>query len=89
MLGKNKKIAPAVNETRVCIMAGYYSTTRPLVLFERLTLHILYITKKTKEWVCMNSSFNGRTIEGYDNVVFPLCNKLMRLIITFLIHGDI
>ena len=26
------KIAPAGNQTRVCTVAGYYSTTRPLVL---------------------------------------------------------
>jgi hypothetical protein len=29
---KNLKIAPAGNRTRVCTVAGYYSTTRPLVL---------------------------------------------------------
>ncbi|KAJ0053587.1 hypothetical protein Pint_01765 [Pistacia integerrima] len=32
---KEKKMAnaPAGNRTRVCTVAGYYSTTRPLVLF--------------------------------------------------------
>ncbi|KAK6290704.1 hypothetical protein POUND7_002245 [Theobroma cacao] len=30
-LGKNNS-APAGNRTRVCTVAGYYSTTRPLVL---------------------------------------------------------
>ena len=30
---KGKKHAPAANRTRVCTVAGYYSTTRPLVLF--------------------------------------------------------
>ena len=29
---KGEKIAPAGNRTRVCTVAGYYSTTRPLVL---------------------------------------------------------
>ena len=33
---KSKKyVAPAGNRTRVCTVAGYYSTTRPLVLLER------------------------------------------------------
>ncbi|KAJ0097837.1 hypothetical protein Patl1_28984 [Pistacia atlantica] len=29
---KLKRAAPAGNRTRVCTVAGYYSTTRPLVL---------------------------------------------------------
>ena len=29
---KKRKFAPAGNRTRVCTVAGYYSTTRPLVL---------------------------------------------------------
>ncbi|KAK2970157.1 hypothetical protein RJ640_019625, partial [Escallonia rubra] len=29
---KLKRSAPAGNRTRVCTVAGYYSTTRPLVL---------------------------------------------------------
>ena len=29
---QNKNHAPAGNRTRVCTVAGYYSTTRPLVL---------------------------------------------------------
>ena len=28
---KKQKFAPAGNRTRVCTVAGYYSTTRPLV----------------------------------------------------------
>ena len=31
---KQRKSAPAGNRTRVCTVAGYYSTTRPLVLYE-------------------------------------------------------
>jgi hypothetical protein len=31
---KKNKLAPAGNRTRVCTVAGYYSTTRPLVLLE-------------------------------------------------------
>ena len=35
MSRKNDKIvAPAGNRTRVCTVAGYYSTTRPLVLVD-------------------------------------------------------
>lgn len=30
--------APAGNRTRVCTVAGYYSTTRPLVPFDELSL---------------------------------------------------
>ena len=37
----------------------------------------------------MDSCFNGRTAEGYDNVVVSLCNKLMHRIMALLIHGDI
>jgi len=37
----------------------------------------------------MDSCFNGRTTEAYENVVVSLCNKFMRLVITLLIHGDI
>ena len=37
--GKQKKyFAPAGNRTRVCTVAGYYSTTRPLVLVEVLAV---------------------------------------------------
>ena len=70
-------------------MAGYYFTTRPLVLFERSTLCIHFIAKKTKQWVRMDSCYNGRTTEGYDNVSVSFYDKLMRLITALLIHGDI
>ena len=36
----------------------------------------------------MDSCFNGRTTEGYDNVI-SFYDKLLRLIITLLICGDI
>ena len=35
--------APAGNRTRVCTVAGYYSTTRPLVLIDYLITEILFI----------------------------------------------
>ncbi|CAJ1961896.1 unnamed protein product [Sphenostylis stenocarpa] len=35
MLLNIKKTAPAGNRTRVCTVAGYYSTTRPLVLCQK------------------------------------------------------
>ena len=34
MQPRKNEIAPAGNRTRVCTVAGYYSTTRPLVLVD-------------------------------------------------------
>ncbi|CAG7880360.1 unnamed protein product [Brassica rapa] len=34
--------APAGNRTRVCTVAGYYSTTRPLVLIDYLITEMLF-----------------------------------------------
>ena len=44
---KPKRFAPTGNRTRVCTVAGYYSTTRPSVLFEvywllRVATQVIY-----------------------------------------------
>ena len=36
-LSPQTPVAPAGNRTRVCTVAGYYSTTRPLVLVDQLS----------------------------------------------------
>jgi hypothetical protein len=41
---KQKKDAPAGNRTRVCTVAGYYSTTRPLVLLYEI---FVFLFKRT------------------------------------------
>ncbi|AES79578.1 hypothetical protein MTR_7g069990 [Medicago truncatula] len=40
---KKKNIAPAGNRTRVCTVAGYYSTTRPLVLLMLRRFYSTYL----------------------------------------------
>ena len=43
ILHSRTNVAPAGNRTRVCTVAGYYSTTRPLVLVECFV--IIYLNK--------------------------------------------
>jgi hypothetical protein len=49
------KNAPAGNRTRVCTVAGYYSTTRPLVLLVMVANNVLH-TIEEKHQACYKST---------------------------------
>ncbi|CAN6813540.1 unnamed protein product, partial [Brassica oleracea] len=64
--------APAGNRTRVCIVAGYYSTTRPLVLIDNLITEILFILNL---YTSTRRKHNGRGRErefGFSDLIYRM-----------------
>ena len=63
---KNKRFAPAGNRTRVCTVAGYYSTTRPsnLCLFCRLNTHTKLLHLFCRPTFCETYSFPNGSLDG-------------------------